>query len=92
MLKERMKRRLIMPDNILIVDDEVEIADLIALYLENEELANSADVIRILGNDYTHYDRKRPEFDFELLKKYVEVFVTLIEAKLKGCFPPLKRS
>lgn len=75
--------------------ESVKKADLykaIELYLENEELANSADVIRILGNDYTHYDRKRPEFDFDLLKKYVEVFVTLIEAKLKGCFPPLKRS
>ena len=42
-----------MPDNILIVDDEVEIADLIALYLENEDFTvfkyyNAADALKYI--------------------------------------------
>lgn len=40
----------------------------IATYLQQADLVNTADVVRILGNDYTHYKRKYPEHDFVLLK------------------------
>ena len=41
-------------------------------YLDEKPLVTSADVIRILGNDYAHYERKYPEHDFEILKEYME--------------------
>ena len=93
MLKERMKRRLIMPDNILIVDDEVEIADLITLYLENEDFTvfkyyNAADAwkyIRTGHVDLAILDVMLPDMDgFQLCKKIREKYqypVIMLTAK-----------
>ena len=60
-------------------------------YLDERALAGSADVVRILGNDYTHYERKYSELDFSILKKYMGVFTLLIEAKYDGANPPVSR-
>lgn len=64
----------------------------IGKYLKQEELVNSADVIRILGNDFTHYDRKYPEHDFDMLKNYMDIFITLILANFKAKHPPIGRN
>ncbi|MBW7573898.1 DUF4145 domain-containing protein [Caproiciproducens faecalis] len=60
-------------------------------YLNNQELIASGDVVRILGNDYAHYERKYPEQDFEILKSYMEIFIHLVETKLMIAHPPVFR-
>lgn len=61
-------------------------------YLKQEDLVNTADVIRILGNDYTHYNRKYPQHDFELLKGYMEIFLKQIEVQYMIKHPPVART
>lgn len=53
----------------------------IELYLPNVRLANSADVIRVLGNDNTHYERRYKDIDFSILKQYLEIFIKAIETE-----------
>lgn len=60
-------------------------------YLGERDLIAAADVVRILGNDYTHYERKYPEHDFALLKSYLQIFMKLVETKLMIAHPPLAR-
>ena len=60
-------------------------------YLGNKDLITSADVIRTLGNDYAHYERKYPEHDFEILKEYMEIFIHLVGTKLRLAHPPVSR-
>ena len=60
-------------------------------YLNEDNLIATADVIRILGNDYAHYDRKYPELDSELLKRYMDIFIRLVETKLLIAHPPVSR-
>lgn len=60
-------------------------------YLHQEEMVKTADVVRILGNDYTHYKRKYPEHDFALLKKYMEIFLSQIEIQYMIKHPPVSR-
>ena len=60
-------------------------------YLKQEDLINTADVIRILGNDYAHYERKYPQHDFELLKAYMEIFLKQIEVSYMVKHPPVSR-
>lgn len=54
------------------------------------DLKSAADVVRILGNDKTHYEQKY-DVDFEQLKYYMEIFEYLILAKLKMLNPPVSR-
>lgn len=61
-------------------------------YLNQNELVNTADVIRILGNDYTHYQRRYPQHDFELLKAYMDIFLKQIEVKYMINHPPVSRT
>lgn len=60
-------------------------------YLGEKDLVATADVVRILGNDYAHYERKYPEHDFELLKRYMEIFTKLVETKMLIAHPPVSR-
>lgn len=60
-------------------------------YLNEKALATSADVIRILGNDYAHYKRDYPEQEFEVLKKYMDIFISLVETRLMVAHPPVSR-
>lgn len=82
-----------MPDNILIVDDEVEIADLIALYLENEDFTvfkyyNAADALKYIRTghvDLAILDVMLPDMSgFQLCKKIREKYqypVIMLTAK-----------
>ncbi len=58
---------------------------------EQKELLNTADVVRLLGNDYTHYERKYPEYDFDLLKQYFNIFTAFLRMKISAAHPPLSR-
>lgn len=60
-------------------------------YLGERDLISTADVVRILGNDYTHYERRYPEHDFPILKSYMEIFIRLIDTKIMIAHPPLGR-
>lgn len=65
------------------------LVDAIGDYLNEKPLVNTADVIRILGNGYTHYVNKYSEYDFDVLKQYMEVFIQLVETKLLTLHPPV---
>jgi len=60
-------------------------------YLGERDLISAADVVRILGNDYAHYERRYPEHDFPILKSYMEIFIRLIDTKIMIAHPPLGR-
>ncbi len=60
-------------------------------YLSKTAFVNTADVIRILGNDHTHYERKYPDLDFNLLQEYMDIFIGLIRARLLIAHPPVSR-
>ena len=68
------------------------LCDAIAKYLAQPDLIATADVVRILGNDYTHYKRNYPEHDFLLLKKYMEIFLAQIEVQYMIKHPPVSRN
>lgn len=69
-----------------------KLCNAIATYLNQEDLVKTADVVRILGNDYTHYERKYPQHDFELLKGYMEIFLKQIEVQYMVKHPPVSRT
>lgn len=50
-------------------------------YLSEVKPSQSADVVRILGNDHTHYERKYNDIDFQILKKYLKIFVDSIDCE-----------
>ena len=54
-------------------------------------MLSTADVVRILGNDHTHYERKYPELEFNLLQKYMDIFINLVQTKLLIANPPVSR-
>lgn len=60
-------------------------------YLGEHDLIATADVVRILGNDYAHYERRYPQHDLSLMKTYLEIFVKLVETKYLIAHPPLSR-
>lgn len=59
-------------------------------YLDSS-LVSTADVVRILGNDYAHYERRYDQHDFDVLKGYMQIFIHLIETKLMIAHPPVSR-
>lgn len=57
--------------------------DAIGSYLKEVNIDTAAaDVVRVLGNDYTHYQRKYDDIDFIVVKKYLEIFIQQIDTKL----------
>ena len=70
---------------------KTSLCDCIGNYLGNKDLISTADVVRILGNDYVHAQKKYPEHDFEVLKNYMDIFISLIDVQLKIKFPPVER-
>lgn len=58
-----------------------KLAQAIESYTPNVRLAQSADVVRILGNDYTHYQRRYEDIDFQLLKRYLQIFMDNIDCE-----------
>lgn len=65
--------------------------DAIEAYLGQTDLLKTADVIRILGNDHTHYKRKYPQHDFSLLKGYMDIFLKQVEVQYMINHPPVSR-
>lgn len=59
-------------------------------YFENKEISISSDVIRIFGNDRTHYLSK---YDFEMstFHLYLEWLIQAIEKEILLVFPPVRR-
>lgn len=70
---------------------KLKLAKAIEEYLPNYDYKSVADVVRILGNDTTHYEQKYEQMDFSILKQYLEIFVDLIDVQLKMKNPPVKR-
>lgn len=50
-------------------------------YLPSINASISADVMRVLGNDYTHYERKYENVDFQVLKRYMQIFINSIDCE-----------
>ena len=63
----------------------------IELYLKDVDMSNCADVVRILGNDNTHYERDYENIDFDVLKQYLNIFIEMIEVQIKIKNPPVGR-
>jgi hypothetical protein len=54
--------------------------DSISKYLKEFNSSSvAANVSRLLGNDYTHYERRYSHVDFDTLKRYLHVFIDSIE-------------
>lgn len=70
---------------------KMHLYDAIEEYLPNYDYKAVADVVRILGNDTTHYEQKYEEMDFSILKQYLDIFINLIDVQLKMKNPPVKR-
>lgn len=66
-----------------------KLADAIKTYLPSIDLQQSADVVRILGNDYTHYNQKYDDVSFPILKAYVDIFIKSIETTYLIKHPPV---
>lgn len=64
-------------------DDVVKcrLAKVIEDYLPNLQLSQSADVLRVLGNDHTHYDRRFEDIDFQVIKRYMQIFIDSIDCE-----------
>ena len=63
----------------------------IAEYLPDVDMSNCADVVRILGNDNTHYERDYENIDFSVLKQYLNIFIDMIDVQIKVENPPVTR-
>lgn len=58
-------------------------------YLPNTNFQKVADVIRLKGNDYTHFKEKFDEVTFDTMKDYFNIFIDLIDVQLKIKHPPI---
>ncbi len=76
------------PDNV----EKLNLYDAISKYLNRENTLKAADVVRILGNDFTHYSRKYPEFDFNIVKQYMDLFIQEIRTLIALKQPPVSRN
>ena len=56
-----------------------------------QQLINTADVVRLLANDKTHYQEKYKEYDIEVLKKFLDIFLKLIDTDYSINHPPVSR-
>ncbi|KRN36236.1 DUF4145 domain-containing protein [Lactiplantibacillus plantarum] len=73
-----------------------QLNDVIAHFLKNDVAAfASSDVVRVFGNDFTHWSRP-DEFDsqsnLDTLKVYLNIFINTILLKLQIAHPPVGRA
>ncbi|MGF3113528.1 DUF4145 domain-containing protein [Facklamia sp. P9177] len=60
-------------------------------YFKNDETSQiAADVVRMFGNDFAHWDRNE-DYSLEQLKQYLEIFIQTINYKLMIKYPPVTR-
>ncbi|NRG43272.1 DUF4145 domain-containing protein [Bacillus sp. CRN 9] len=69
---------------------KLSLAKALEKYLDDQDALTSADVVRVLGNDYAHYEQKHSEVGFKELKWYLDVFIKRIEAKILLLNPPVR--
>lgn len=62
----------------------------IKTYLPEARMSQSADVVRIMGNDKTHYNQIL-DLDFSVLKEYLEILIHFVSINIKAGNPPVKR-
>lgn len=60
--------------------------------LDSAPLQNSADVIRVIGNDKTHYDQKYEELEYSKFKKYLAAIIQFIDYSTFGLEQVEKKS
>lgn len=78
---------------------KMKLADCIAHYFKGDTeddvaLFNSADVVRIFGNDFAHWECPEDFSEQEsivYIKSYLDIFVSMIKTKLMCFNPPVKR-
>lgn len=68
-----------------------KLADLIVEVFHEQELVNCADVVRLLGNDYTHFQRRYTDVDFVNIRRYLDLLVLSVAARLAMLHPPVSR-
>lgn len=68
-----------------------KLCKMIESYLNDVDMSNCADVVRILGNDNTHYERDYENIDFSVLKQYMNIFIQMIDVNIKTKNPPVSR-
>ena len=56
-----------------------------------EDIVAAADVVRIIGDDYTHYVNSHPDIEFYEFKNYYDILLSFLEYKYKLTNPPVKR-
>lgn len=74
--------------------DEAQVSKLplckaISETLPTIQMKMCADVIRVIGNDYTHFVQKHPEVDFNILTKFLKSFIYLIDMDYCIKHPPV---
>lgn len=70
---------------------KIKLYGAISKYLSDVDMSKCADVVRILGNDNTHYERDYENIDFKVLKEYLNILIEMIEVKIKIKNPPVSR-
>lgn len=70
---------------------KIKLYGAIEKYLSDVDMSKCADVVRILGNDNTHYERDYENIDFKVLKQYLNIFIEMIEVQIKIKNPPVSR-
>ncbi|MCL2095596.1 MAG: hypothetical protein FWH10_01685 [Oscillospiraceae bacterium] len=67
----------------------VKLAEAIKSYLSFFEAQIPADVIRVLGNNYTHYKNKHEDIGFDVLLQYVQIFINMVDTMYLINHPPV---
>lgn len=57
---------------------------------EQPRYGKACEVVRLLGNDYTHYQNKNEQVEFSYIKIYLDYFVEYILRELRFKNPPLE--
>ena len=70
---------------------KIKLYGAIEKYLSDLDMSKCADVVRILGNDNTHYERDYENIDFKVLKQYLNIFIEMVEVQIKIKNPPVSR-
>lgn len=68
-----------------------KLAQAIEDYSGSVELLQTSDVVRMLGNDYTHYRKKHEDISFETLKHYYNVTMAAFGMRYDARHPPVHR-
>ncbi len=59
-------------------------------FKDNNPIFNTAEVVRILGNDYAHWEQVET-VGIETMKAYLDIFISFIKTQLMMKYPPVSR-